>query len=234
MHVLPDALASCDPDGSRKGTTWWNSRFRKAMKQAKIYTKERNLAGHSFRHSLHTILRSKGCSDEKIRAALGWSNPKTQADYTLWTTDHLREQAEIVDGLLSYIVAAAVNARIVAYIGSSFLESSDESFGKLGCTVSFPVKSCCIWTVTGSDDSSILNYTSELKSIFLSFQNTRLYENVNSTMLCSDRQSKSHSFGDYRYFFRIWYFEFTSGQARHDDTRIVTYSNISKFQIWFE
>jgi integrase len=100
-HILPDALVFHNPDGSRKGATWWNSRFNKAMKKAKIKHKERNLTGHSFRHSLNTLLGAKGYSDEKIRAALGWTNPKTQADYTHWNTDHLREQADIVDGLLS-------------------------------------------------------------------------------------------------------------------------------------
>jgi len=83
-HVLPDALVFHNPDGSRKGTTWWNSRFYKAMKKAKIKPKERNLTAHSFRHSLNTLLKAKGYSDEKIRAALGWTNPKTQAGlYTL-------------------------------------------------------------------------------------------------------------------------------------------------------
>jgi integrase len=100
-HVLPDSLVFHNPDGSRKGSTWWNSRFSKAMKNAKINAKDRYLTGHSFRHSLNTLLRAKGYSDEKIRATLGWTNPKTQADYTHWNTDHLREQAEIVDGLLS-------------------------------------------------------------------------------------------------------------------------------------
>lgn len=100
-HVLPDSLVFHNPDGSRKGTTWWNTQFRKAMRQAKIKAQERNLTGHSFRHSLNTLLRAKGYSDEKIRAALGWTNPKTQANYTHFNTDHLREQADIVDGLLS-------------------------------------------------------------------------------------------------------------------------------------
>jgi integrase len=71
------------------------------MKQAKIDIKGRNLTGHSFRHSLNTLLRAKDYSDEKIRAALGWTNPKTQEDYTHWNTDHLREQAEIVDRVFS-------------------------------------------------------------------------------------------------------------------------------------
>ena len=71
------------------------------MKKEKFKPKERNLTGHSFRHSLNTLLRAKGYSDEKIRAALGWTNAKTQADYAHWNTDHLREQADIVDGILS-------------------------------------------------------------------------------------------------------------------------------------
>lgn len=98
-HVLPDALAFHNPDGSRKGATWWTGRFKKAMKAAQIDAKKRNLTGHSFRHSLNTLLRAKGYSDEKIRAALGWTNPSTQAGYTYWQTDHLREQADLVDGL---------------------------------------------------------------------------------------------------------------------------------------
>jgi integrase len=49
-HVLPDSLVFHNPDGSRKGSTWWNSRFSKAMKNAKINAKDRYLTGHSFRH----------------------------------------------------------------------------------------------------------------------------------------------------------------------------------------
>jgi len=98
-HVLPDALVFHNPDGSRKGATWWTGRFTKAMKISKIDAKKRNLTGHSFRHSLNTLLRAKGYSDEKIRAALGWTNPRTQAGYTHWQAEHLREQSEIIDNL---------------------------------------------------------------------------------------------------------------------------------------
>ena len=98
-HVLPDALIFSNPDSSRKGTTWWNTRFRKAMKQAKINTKEQNLTGHSFRHSLNSILRAKGYSDEKIRAALGWTNPKTQAGYTHANGETLQRMADSLDDI---------------------------------------------------------------------------------------------------------------------------------------
>ncbi len=101
IHVLPDALVFHNEDGSRKGTTWWKKRFDNAMKAAGIDYKNRNLTGHSFRHTLNTILRDQGYSDEKIRAALGWSNPQTQAGYTHWKPEHLRGQADIVDDIFS-------------------------------------------------------------------------------------------------------------------------------------
>ena len=99
FHVLPDALIFHKPDGSRKGETWFSERFHKAMFKAKIKRISRCLKPHSFRHSLNTILRDRGIPDDKIRAAMGWSNPQTQDSYTHWKPEHLRGQADIIDGI---------------------------------------------------------------------------------------------------------------------------------------
>jgi len=101
FRVLPDALVFHNDDGSKKGYTWFTKRFKKAMDKAGIDNKARNLSGHSFRHSLNTILRDAGYSDEKIRAAMGWSNPKTQVGYTHWDSAHLMDQADLVDNIFN-------------------------------------------------------------------------------------------------------------------------------------
>lgn len=99
FHVLPDALIFHRPDGSRRGEAWFTKRFHKAMFKMKIQRISRSLKPHSFRHTLNTILRDRGIPDEKIRAAMGWSNPQTQAGYTHWKPEHLRGQADIIDDI---------------------------------------------------------------------------------------------------------------------------------------
>lgn len=69
------------------------------MVKAKINAKVRRLTPHSFRHSLNTLLRDQGVPDEKIRAALGWTNEKTQDGYTHFSAEHLQDQVEIIDGI---------------------------------------------------------------------------------------------------------------------------------------
>lgn len=100
LHVLPDALVFHNGDGSRLSTRWWQTEFRAAIKKANINTEARRLTAHSFRHSLNTILRDQGVPAEKIRATMGWTNEKTQDGYTHFGTEHLRAQADLVDGLL--------------------------------------------------------------------------------------------------------------------------------------
>jgi integrase len=99
IHVLPANLVFCYEDGSRLGATWFTKRFAGAMGLEGIDTKGRCLRPHSFRHSLNTLLRDAGYSDEKIRAAMGWTNARTQAGYTHWKVEHLRDQAKIIDGI---------------------------------------------------------------------------------------------------------------------------------------
>ncbi len=101
LHVLPDALIFHNWDGKRKSPFWWQMRFRGAMEKAKIDAKARNLTAHSFRHSLNTILRDQGVSDMKIRALLGWSNPRIQDVYTHIGPEHLQDQVELIDGIFS-------------------------------------------------------------------------------------------------------------------------------------
>lgn len=99
FHVLPDALVFHKKGGIRRSTLWWQQTFTEAMKKAKIKAKERRLTAHSFRHSLNAYLRDQGVPDEKIRAAMGWSSIKVQADYTHWSAEHLRDQAAVIDTL---------------------------------------------------------------------------------------------------------------------------------------
>ena len=101
LHILPDAFVFHKKDGARLSTLWWQNTFTQAMVKAKIKAKERNITPHSFRHSLNTYLRDQGVADEKIRAALGWSSAKIQADYTHWKAEHLREQATVIDNLFN-------------------------------------------------------------------------------------------------------------------------------------
>lgn len=101
LHVLPGGLIFADPWGKRRGTTWFSRRFHDAMKTAGIDTGARGLTPHSFRHSLNTLLRDQGVPDEKIRAVMGWSNPETQAGYTHWKPEHLRDQADLIDILFT-------------------------------------------------------------------------------------------------------------------------------------
>jgi len=50
LHVLPDALAFCNDDGSSLSTRWWQAGFRGAMDRAMIDMGERRLTAHSFRY----------------------------------------------------------------------------------------------------------------------------------------------------------------------------------------
>ena len=96
-----EELVFCYDDGSRLGATWWQKRFVKAIDSAGIDRVGRDLKPHSFRHSLNTFLRDSEHDPAKIRAALGWTNDRTQDNYTHWNVDHLREQADSVDKLFA-------------------------------------------------------------------------------------------------------------------------------------
>lgn len=100
LRCLPEDMVFCYDDGKRLGDTWWQKRFRKAMKKAEIDHDSRNLKPHSFRHTINTILRNAGENPAKIRAALGWQKETAQENYTHWQIEHLREQARIVDEIL--------------------------------------------------------------------------------------------------------------------------------------
>lgn len=101
MFVLPDALVFHNQNGYRFSSKWYSLAFVGAMARAGIDAPGRRLTAHSFRHSLNTLLRDQGVPAEKIRAAMGWSSEKVQDGYTHFGTEHLRDQAEMVDRLLS-------------------------------------------------------------------------------------------------------------------------------------
>jgi len=87
----PDDLVFCYADGTRLGNTWWQGRFRSALKKAGIDHISRNLHPHSFRHSLNTILRDKGKDPAKVRVVLGWRQERTQDGYTHFDIEHFRD-----------------------------------------------------------------------------------------------------------------------------------------------
>jgi len=97
LHCQPEDLVFCYDSGSRIGNTWWNKHFKKALEKSTINTEDRNLRPHSFRHTLNTLLRDAGEDPAKIRASLGWTNERTQDNYTHWSIEHLRKQAELIN-----------------------------------------------------------------------------------------------------------------------------------------
>ncbi len=92
-------LVFCYEDGNPIGTELWENAWNRAMKQIGVDRIGRNLVPHSLRHTIATELSAAGLSDALIRAGLGWTNPKTQENYTHLKPEHLRGQADIVDGI---------------------------------------------------------------------------------------------------------------------------------------
>ena len=98
-----DSLVFCYIDGSRLGETWWAKAFAAAMKKVKleeggkekigIDVRARGIKPHSFRHTVATLRRDAGEDPAKIRAALGWTNERTQDGYTHLDADMLRSGA---------------------------------------------------------------------------------------------------------------------------------------------
>lgn len=93
----PDDLVFCRNDGSRLSPSWWQLRFKKALKAADITTENRTIRAHSFRHTICTMLRNAGENPSKIRAALGWTSEEMQENYTHWKPEHLKNQGDIID-----------------------------------------------------------------------------------------------------------------------------------------
>jgi len=100
-----DCLVFCYIDGSRLGETWWAKAFAAAMKKVKlgegekakvgIDVRARGIKPHSFRHTVATLRRDAGEDPAKIRAALGWTNERTQDGYTHFDAEMLR--SKVVD-----------------------------------------------------------------------------------------------------------------------------------------
>jgi integrase len=101
-----DSLVFCYADieraywGERLGDTWWMKNFVAAMKKVKLQedgkekigidARARGIKPHSFRHTVATLRRDAGEDPAKIRAALGWTNERTQENYEHFTVDMLR------------------------------------------------------------------------------------------------------------------------------------------------
>ncbi len=99
-RLQPEELLFANTDGSRLGETWWKKAWERAMRKvaAELAEKKvlsdwraRRLSPHSLRHTLNTMLRDAGKDPAKIRAALGWTQEKTQDGYTHWGPEHLED-----------------------------------------------------------------------------------------------------------------------------------------------
>lgn len=85
-------------DGGSLGYTCWAIAFRKAAK---------GMAGvslHSLRHTLNTLLREAGVSDELLRGSFGWSGPEMHENYTHRLGYDYASQGAKVDDLLRGIL----------------------------------------------------------------------------------------------------------------------------------
>ena len=94
-----DSLVFCYADieralwGARLGDTWWTKNFASAMRKAKIDARARGIKPHSFRHTVATLRRDAGEDPAKIRAALGWTNERTQGNYEHFAPEMLKSEA---------------------------------------------------------------------------------------------------------------------------------------------
>ncbi len=100
-----DSLVFCYADieraywGERLGETWWTKNFAAAMKKVKVGEKvgidarARGIKPHSFRHTVATLRRDAGEDPAKIRAALGWTNERTQGNYEHFAPEMLKSEA---------------------------------------------------------------------------------------------------------------------------------------------
>ena len=96
-HVLPDGLVFGYPDGTIRLEKWWGGAFKKAMINAGIDAKARNLTPHSFRHSCATLLAEAQQDPRRIREALGWTGEIVADRYIhaeALSLDGLRSEAE--------------------------------------------------------------------------------------------------------------------------------------------
>jgi len=85
-------------DGSPRRTTWWKDHLENALKKANIDRGgDKNtmpLDAHSFRHTLASILKSRGMPDSLIRTFCGWSGAKVQSDYTHFDPDLIQHYTQ--------------------------------------------------------------------------------------------------------------------------------------------
>jgi integrase len=74
----------------------WGKAFREACKRKEIT----GISLHSLRHSLNTILRGEGISDEKLRGSFGWGDSQIQDRYTHRENYDYSDQATAIDRML--------------------------------------------------------------------------------------------------------------------------------------
>jgi len=100
-HNSEDDLVFCYADGTRLGDEWWTGRFSFARGKAGIDNKE--LTAHNLRHTLNTMLRERGLSNDKVHAWMGWSGTGIQERYTHWKPEHFQDLTTEVEKICAEI-----------------------------------------------------------------------------------------------------------------------------------
>jgi integrase len=113
-RVSPNDLLFCDEGtGKRRGPTWLKKHFYAAMKIARIPDTDSDgnkRTPHSFRHTLNTILLSKGCNPLLVRMYLGWSEgglsklSPVQHGYTHFSAMSMEKLVQTIDGVFTDIL----------------------------------------------------------------------------------------------------------------------------------
>lgn len=98
-HALED-FVFCNLDGSPHKRKWITLQFKAMIKALAIDAEGRNLKIHSFRASGHSHLIAAGFDQALARSSFGWTSEDVQRRYLTLRPDDLRQQAELLEGIL--------------------------------------------------------------------------------------------------------------------------------------
>jgi integrase len=83
--------------------TWLFKRMKGSIARSGLDLGDRKITSHCLRHSVNTLLLSKGVNPISIQAYLGWSKDsaltRVQEGYTHFTPDHIREIPAILEDI---------------------------------------------------------------------------------------------------------------------------------------
>ena len=97
-------LVVCNDNGKPYTVWYWQKAFKTALYGIGITEEERvrrHLKPHSFRHTLNTLMRTKGINPAIIRLMLGWSDEDIQNNYTHFDVAKMVKHGEIIDAVFT-------------------------------------------------------------------------------------------------------------------------------------